>query len=81
MVDGHRKVERYPASYDYRHSAIGDLKFALRNEPVDLRILRGTFRVLDVADLVAWIDEEPTGRRQPLLGGRLMPNTCAAIAA
>jgi hypothetical protein len=61
LVESGQTVERYLAGYDYGDSATGDIKFALRYEPVDLRILNAAFHRLDPADLEVWIEREATG--------------------
>lgn len=60
--DREREVERYVASYDYGDTVVGDLKFALRYEALDLGLMRRAFLSLrSTADLRAWIASEPTG--------------------
>lgn len=55
-------VERYPAGYDYGSTFASDLKFAIRNEPLDLAILKLTFEACDPFELEAWIRTEPAGQ-------------------
>lgn len=61
VIEDGSRVERYPPAYRYDNSAIGDLKFALRNEPVDLGVLNAAFHTIDPEELKAWIHAEPTG--------------------
>lgn len=65
VIEAHRTIERYPASYDYGDSPVMDLKFALRYEPVDLAVLATAFEQMAGttagADLEAWIRNEPNG--------------------
>lgn len=61
LVEQGRTVERYGTRYDYGDDAISDLKFALRNEPLDLGLLSSTFRAMVPASLEAWVAAEPTG--------------------
>jgi len=52
--------EYYPPVYA-PSGIIGNLKFALRYEPIDLSIYEALFKVLDAALLGEWIRQEPTG--------------------
>lgn len=61
VIEAHRTIERYLASYDYGDTPEMDLKFALRYEPMDLAILRLAFESMAAADLEAWIRSEPNG--------------------
>ena len=53
-------TEEYPRSYA-PEGITGQLKFAMRYEPLHLGILNAAFRVLDVCLLESWIREERTG--------------------
>ncbi len=53
-------IEKYPRSYAPR-SLIGQLKFAMRYEPVDLGVLSAVFQTLGADLLEPWIREEHTG--------------------
>jgi len=59
IADG-KVIEDYPRSYAPQ-SLIGQLKFAMRYEPIDLAVLKAAFRALDTRTLVTWIREEQTG--------------------
>lgn len=52
--------EYYPPIYA-PSGIIGNLKFALRYEPVDLSVYDSLFKVLDARLLEEWIKQEPTG--------------------
>lgn len=52
--------EYYPLIYA-PSGIIGNLKFALRYEPVDLSVYDALFKVLDSQLLEEWITQEPTG--------------------
>ena len=52
--------EYYPPVYA-PSAIIGNLKFALRYEPIDLSVYEALFKVLDAALLEEWIRQEPTG--------------------
>jgi hypothetical protein len=60
-VRGHRITEFYPRAYTPDESISGQLRFALRYEPLDLRVLVAAFKVLDPRDLESWVRAEPTG--------------------
>jgi hypothetical protein len=61
VVEPTRTINRYRAAQDYGDSAVMDLKFALRYEPVDLCIQRLAFEKIDKNELTAWINGEPSG--------------------
>ena len=52
--------EYYPPVYA-PSGIVGNLKFALRYEPIDLSVYEVLFKVLDAALLEEWIRQEPTG--------------------
>lgn len=52
--------EHYPPTYA-PSGIIGNLKFALRYEPVDLSVYDALFKVLDAKLLEEWIRQEPKG--------------------
>jgi hypothetical protein len=52
--------EYYPLIYA-PSGIIGNLKFALRYEPVDLSVYNALFKVLDAHLLEEWLTQEPTG--------------------
>ncbi len=61
-ISGHRAVELYTKRYGPADDrAVSHLAFALRHEPIDLRILVGTLKALAPSDLAAWVRREPTG--------------------
>lgn len=61
-IQGHHAVELYPTRYaPVDDSAVSHLTFALRHEPIDLRILAGSLKAIAPADLEAWVRREPTG--------------------
>lgn len=51
--------ELYPQSYK-PDGLIGNLKFAMRYEPIDLGVLSALFKVLDPTLLEAWVQKEKT---------------------
>src|SRR5213594_2674832 len=52
--------EQYPRSYAPAN-LIGQLKFAMRYEPIDLGVLYAVFHALDRKLLEAWVRKEHTG--------------------
>ncbi len=52
--------ERYPPRYATDGSLIGNLRFALRYEPLDLAILHAALTALGSRSLIDWILSEPT---------------------
>src|SRR6266542_4036696 len=51
--------EYYPPRYA-RHGVIGNLKFALRYEPIDLSVYHALFKMLENELLEGWIRQEPS---------------------
>lgn len=61
-IQGDRARELYPKRYaPDDNSAVSHLTFALRHEPIDLRILVGALEAMAPADLEGWVRREPTG--------------------
>ncbi len=68
VVQGARKttvsddqiLEQYPKSY-LPTGLIGNLRFAMRYEPIDLGVLNSAYSALDIRELEEWIRSEPTG--------------------
>ena len=61
-----RILEQYPRNYappgnDARKAPFGDLRFALRYEPVALDVYLALFQSTDTHQLEEWIRSEPTG--------------------
>lgn len=59
--EGSRTVEYYPRSYLGDTSPVGQLRFALRYEPLDLAVLAATFKALGPREIANWVEREPTG--------------------
>jgi Fic/DOC family protein len=59
-ITGESIKEYYPPRYA-PSGIIGNLKFALRYEPIDLSVYDALFKVLDAKLLERWIRKEPTG--------------------
>ena len=53
-------LEQYPKGY-LPVGVIGNLRFAMRYEPIDLSALAAVFGALDIAEFQNWIRSEPTG--------------------
>lgn len=58
---GGQVLEWYPKSYHGGDSPLANLRFALRYEPLDLRLLRASFFRIDESLLTRWFQDEPTG--------------------
>lgn len=54
-------IEWYPQSYYAGESLVAALRFALRYEPLDLRLLTAAFQKMDGTEIANWVREEPTG--------------------
>lgn len=61
FVDDGITTEKYGPSYKPDDSTVGHLKFALKNEPLDMAILAATFAVVDATEIEAWVRAEPNG--------------------
>jgi len=60
IITGEGIKEYYPPRYT-PSGIIGNLRFALRYEPIDLSVYDALFKVLDARLLEEWIRQEPTG--------------------
>jgi Fic family protein len=61
-IQGHHAVELYTKRYaPADDSAVSHLTFALRHEPIDLRIVVGALKAMRASELEAWVRREPTG--------------------
>lgn len=61
-VTDHRVVEIYSRQYAHAGGLRDHLLFALRHEPLDLRVLNAAFKHAEGPELVrAWVEDEPTG--------------------
>ncbi len=58
---GPRLIESYPVHYAPGDSMVAQLRFMLRHEAFDLRILAAVFNKIDPATLEDWVRSEPTG--------------------
>lgn len=59
-VTDNKILEQYPKSY-LPTGLMGNLRFAMRYEPIDLGLLNAAFSALDVHEMENWIRSEPTG--------------------
>jgi hypothetical protein len=59
-LSDNRILEQYPKSY-LPTGVMGNLRFAMRYEPIDLGVLNAAYSALDVRELEEWIRSEPTG--------------------
>jgi hypothetical protein len=53
-------LEQYPRGY-FPIGVTGNLRFAMRYEPIDLSAIGAVFEAFDVAEFESWIRSEPTG--------------------
>lgn len=53
--------EYFPLSYATDGTPIGNLRFALKYEPLDLRVLHGALRAMGSRAVAEWVRSEPTG--------------------
>ncbi|MDI4666742.1 Fic family protein [Xanthobacter autotrophicus] len=60
-VSGRRIIEFYPRSYATGDDPVANLRFALRYEPADLRILVGALAAMPPETIENWVRAEPTG--------------------
>lgn len=60
-TEGGRTLEFYPRRYATDGSAVSQLRFALRHEPLDLGVLKASFREIGPKDIETWVRAEPTG--------------------
>ncbi|MFG1351324.1 Fic family protein [Xanthobacter autotrophicus] len=60
-VSDRRVVEFYPRSYATGDDPVANLRFALRYEPLDLRILVGALAAMRPETIENWVRAEPTG--------------------
>src|SRR6266849_1257649 len=58
---GSQVLEFYPKAYLPQGSVVSHLKFVLKHEPIDLRLLVAALKAMDPEDLANWIRSEPTG--------------------
>jgi len=59
-ISGSAISEYYPQRFE-QDTVTGNLKFAMRYEPIDLGVLHAAFESLDRADMEEWVRSEPTG--------------------
>jgi len=69
VITGSRKTritasevrEQYPKSYQPSKSSVGQLRFALRYEPVEIRVYKAAFHRIPKSEIEQWIRSEPNG--------------------
>jgi hypothetical protein len=59
-VESHTE-EYYPPQYSTDGTLVGNLRFALRHEPLDLGIIYKVLQAIGPSGLEAWVRAEPTG--------------------
>lgn len=53
--------EQYPRSYQPPKTSVGQLRFALRYEPVDIGVYKAAFHQIPKPEIEHWIQSEPNG--------------------
>jgi Fic family protein len=69
LVSGTRKtkitqneiLEQYPRSYQPAEGIVGQLRFALKYEPIDLRVYKSAFSRIPKMDVERWVQRERNG--------------------
>jgi hypothetical protein len=61
VVTNTQILEQYPRVYQPPENIVGHLRFALRHEPLDLRVYKAAFLAMDRTDLEVWVQNEPNG--------------------
>lgn len=69
LVGGTRKtritdaevLEQYPRAYQPADGIVGQLRFALKYEPLDLGVYKAAFSRIDKGDIERWVQNEPNG--------------------
>jgi len=54
-------LELYPKSYQPTHGAVGQLRFALRYEPIDLGVYKAALARIPKIEIEKWVQSEPNG--------------------
>jgi hypothetical protein len=54
-------LEQYPKSYQPPRTTAGQLRFALRYEPIELGVYQAAFRSIPKSEIEQWIQNEPNG--------------------
>ncbi|HLW55039.1 MAG TPA: Fic family protein [Candidatus Angelobacter sp.] len=61
IVTNTQVLEQYPRIYQPPEGMVGQLRFALRYEPLDLRVYKAAFMAMERSDLELWVQNEPNG--------------------
>jgi hypothetical protein len=61
VVEGSHTEEYYGVQSNTDGSLIGNLRFALRHEPMDFRVIHATLLAIGETALTDWVHREPTG--------------------
>jgi len=54
-------LEQYPKVYQPADGIIGQLRFALRYEPLDMGVYKAAFKKIEKKELESWVQSEPNG--------------------
>ncbi|MCC7494981.1 MAG: Fic family protein [Fimbriimonadaceae bacterium] len=61
MIEPTFREEHYPADYGNDGSLVANLRFAFRNEPLDLAVVWAALQALGSTEVERWVQREPTG--------------------
>jgi len=61
VIENGRTVEKYSLPYAPENTVAGHLKFALKNEPLDMGVIAAALKKIDPADIEQMVRNEPTG--------------------
>lgn len=61
IIEGRRITEKYPMVYAPSDTIVGHLKFALKNETLDMGTIAATMAAIDPLEIEEWVRTEPTG--------------------
>ncbi len=54
-------LEQYPKAYQPADGVIGQLRFALKYEPLDMGVYKAAFKNIEKKELETWVQSEPNG--------------------
>src|SRR6266568_490447 len=54
-------LEQYPRAYQPADGIVGQFRFALKYEPLDLGVYKAAFCTIDRMDIERWVQSEPNG--------------------
>jgi len=54
-------LEQYPKTYQPADGVIGQLRFALKYEPLDIGVFKAVFKNIEKKEIETWVQSEPNG--------------------